>query len=93
TVPASAPPKSVLKVVVTDQAGNEEVSYQQVNPGTQVELPITWYGDNGQLTVYLNGQAEPPVVLTPSGSSSAAPSSSGTSPSPSAGTGNSGGNG
>lgn len=93
TVPASAPPKSVLKVVVTDQAGNEEVSYQQVNPGTKVELPITWYGDNGQLTVYLNGQAEPPVVLTPSGSSSAAPSSSGTSPSPSAGTGNSGGNG
>ncbi|MDA8194527.1 MAG: protein kinase [Thermaerobacter sp.] len=65
TIPNNAAPKSVLKVVVTDSAGNEEVFYQQVNPGTAVQFPVTWYGNSGQLALYLNGQALPPQTLTP----------------------------
>lgn len=77
TIPNNAPPKSVLKVVVTDSAANEEIFYQQVDPGQAVQFPVTWYGDSGQLAVYLNGQALPPQTLTPNFS-----------PSPSGGTGN-----
>lgn len=64
-IPNNAATKSVLKVVVTDVAGNEEVFYQQVNPGQTVQFPVTWYGNSGQLAVYLNGQAYPPQQLTP----------------------------
>lgn len=64
TIPSSASPKSVLKVVVTDSAGNEEVYYQEVNPGNTVQYPVTWYGSTGQLAIYLNGQALPPQTLT-----------------------------
>lgn len=83
SVPSSAAPKSVLKVVITDQAGNEEVYYQQVNPGKTVEFPIVWYGNTGQLLAYLNGQAAPPEALTPNSPSPTSASSSTSSSSPS----------
>ncbi|POB09228.1 MAG: serine/threonine-protein kinase [Sulfobacillus thermosulfidooxidans] len=67
-IPNSAAPKSVLKVVVTDSAGNEEVFYQQVNPGQQIQIPVTWYGTSGQLLVFLNGQAQAPQPLVANGS-------------------------
>ncbi len=67
-IPNSTAPKSVLKVVVTDSAGNEEVFYQQVNPGQQIQVPVTWYGTTGQLLVFLNGQAQAPQALTSSSS-------------------------
>ncbi|NMP22407.1 protein kinase [Sulfobacillus sp. DSM 109850] len=91
TIPSSARPKSLLKVIVTDQAGNEEVYYQQVNPGEPVSYVVIWYGTRGELSASLNGQVEPPRTLLPSNTSSStsAPSSgtsapsSGPSPSPS----------
>lgn len=64
-IPSSAPPRSVLKVVVTDSAHNEEVFYQEVNPGNPVDIPVTWYGKSGQLVIYLNGQPSAPQALTP----------------------------
>ncbi len=73
-IPNSAAPKSVLKMVVTDSAGNEEVFYQQVNPGEQVENPVTWYGSQGQLTVFLNGQAQAPQPLAANGTPATPPS-------------------
>ncbi|WP_020374653.1 protein kinase domain-containing protein [Sulfobacillus thermosulfidooxidans] len=68
-IPNNAPPKSLLKVVVTDSAGNEEVIYQQVDPGQQIQIPVTWYGTRGQLLVFLNGQAQAPQPLTANGNS------------------------
>jgi serine/threonine-protein kinase len=62
-IPNSAPSQSLLKIVVTDSAGNEEVFYQQVNPDQQVKIPFTWYGTNGQLVAFLNGQEQPPQPL------------------------------
>lgn len=85
TIPSSASPKSLFKVVVTDQAGNTEVFYQQVNPGQQVEYPVTWYGTNGQIFVSLNGQVEAPQTLTPNLSSSTTPTPSSSAPSTSTG--------
>lgn len=76
TIPLSASPKSLFKVVVTDQAGNEEVFYQQVNPGEQVQYPVTWYGTTGEIVVSLNGQIEPPQALVPNTSTSVSPPSS-----------------
>jgi serine/threonine-protein kinase len=67
-IPNSATPKSVLKVLVTDSAGNEEVFYQQVNPGQQIQIPVVWYGTSGQLLVFLNGQAQAPQALPTNGS-------------------------
>ncbi|MBX5466294.1 MAG: PASTA domain-containing protein [Firmicutes bacterium] len=72
TIPASVPPASLLKVVVTDNAGNEEVIYQAVNPGVTVRIPFTWYGTSAQVTTYLNGQQQT-VVNLGSGQPSAAP--------------------
>ncbi|MCY0900237.1 MAG: PASTA domain-containing protein [Firmicutes bacterium] len=57
-IPNSAPAQSLLKIVVTDSVGNEEVFYQRVNPGQQVKIPFTWYGTSGQLVAFLNGQEE-----------------------------------
>lgn len=56
TVPKNAAPKSLLKIVVVDQADNEEVYYQQVNPGQSVEWVVHWYGTSGSATISLNGQ-------------------------------------
>lgn len=85
SIPSSAHTKSLLKVVVTDQAGNEEVLYEEVNPGQQVDYPVTWYGTTGEVTVSLNGQPGTPKALTatpPSTSSSpSAPSTSSSPPS------------
>jgi serine/threonine-protein kinase len=79
-VPATAPANSVIKLVVTDAEGNEEVYWAQVAPGQTVTWTVTWYGPSGQLTEYLNGQQQgPPTPLQPAGaspSSSAGPSSS-----------------
>lgn len=83
TIPTSARPKSLLKVVVTDQAGNEEVYYQQVNPGEQVSYPVVWYGNSGDLTASLNGQVQPIKRLVPNHSTS--PSASSTSSQPPSG--------
>ncbi len=69
-IPNNAPAKSILKVVVTDSAGNEEVFYQQVNPGQPVQIPVTWYGSTGQLLVFLNSQAQAPQPLTANGTTS-----------------------
>lgn len=62
-IPNSAPSQSLLKIVVTDSAGNEEVFYQRVNPGQQVKIPFTWYGTSGQLLTFLNGQEQAPQPL------------------------------
>lgn len=71
TVPGGAPSPSWVKAVVTDAAGNEEVYYQQAQPGQSVSFTVVWYGANGQLVVYLNGQQQgPPTALTPGGSPS-----------------------
>lgn len=72
-IPNSAPPKSILKVVVTDSAGNEEVIYQQVDPGQQIQIPVTWYGTRGQLLVFLNGQAQSPQPLTANSNTTTSP--------------------
>lgn len=94
-IPNSVPPKSLFKVVVTDQADNEEVYYQLVNPGEQVRYPVVWYGTQGEVSVSLNGQVETPQTLTPSTSSSSSsasgPSSSGPSSGPSSGSSSSSG--
>ncbi len=81
TIPSSAAAKSLLKVVVTDQADNQEVYYQQVNPGQVVSYPVDWYGNNGQMMVYINGQAEPAKALTTNPSSSPSGTSPSTAPS------------
>jgi beta-lactam-binding protein with PASTA domain/tRNA A-37 threonylcarbamoyl transferase component Bud32 len=71
TVPAGAPSPSWVKAVVTDAAGNEEVYYQQAQPGQTVSFTVVWYGSHGQLVVYLNGQQQgPPTSLTPGNSPS-----------------------
>lgn len=62
-IPQNTPPQSLLKVIVKDSAGNEEVFYRQVNPGQKIQIPVTWYGINGQLVIILNGQALPPQPL------------------------------
>ncbi|MCY0884979.1 MAG: PASTA domain-containing protein, partial [Firmicutes bacterium] len=77
-VPASAPPDSVVKVVITDNMDNEEVYYQRVGPGQTVNLPFVWYGTSGQLLVFLNGQAQPPTALVPNYGPSPAPAPGGT---------------
>lgn len=77
TISSSARPKSLLKIVVTDQAGNQEMYYQQVNPGEPIEWIVHWYGNTGQYVISLNGQAEQPYALVPNSSAS-----SGSSPSP-----------
>ncbi len=65
TVPAGAPSHSVVEAVVTDATGNEEVYYQAVQPGQQVSFTVAWYGQSGQLVLYLNGAAQgAPTVLT-----------------------------
>ncbi len=76
-IPSTAQPKSVLKVVVTDSANNEEVFYQQVNPGTPVQIPVTWFGTTGQMLVFLNGQAQAPQVLTSNTGTSTPPGTTG----------------
>ncbi|MCL5972551.1 MAG: Stk1 family PASTA domain-containing Ser/Thr kinase [Firmicutes bacterium] len=73
-IPSTAPPKSVLKVVVTDSADNQEVFYQLVNPGKVVSFTVVWYGTSGQLEPYLNGQPQAPTALTASVSNSTPPS-------------------
>ncbi|MCY0882071.1 MAG: PASTA domain-containing protein, partial [Firmicutes bacterium] len=79
-IPDTAPAHSRFQVVATDEAGNTETFYEQVNPGQTIELPITWYGYTGQLQTYLNGQQNPPQTL--SVSSAASPSAApGTPPS------------
>ncbi len=83
SISTSASPKSLLKVVVTDQAGNEEVFYRQVNPGETVPLTVTWYGSYGQLVDFLNGKVQPGRRLTPQTASSSSPSPSPPSSSPS----------
>ena len=77
SIPSSAPIKSLLKVVVTDSANNEEVVYQQVNPGETAQIPVVWYGSKANMTIWLNGQAQAPQVLTPSTANSTPPSPSG----------------
>lgn len=77
-VPAGAPNPSWVKAVVTDASGNQEVYYQQVQPGQQVSLTVTWYGANAQLVLYLNGQQQgSPTTLTPGGSPGAGPGGGG----------------
>lgn len=76
-IPSSAPPKSLLKVVVTDSANNEEVIYQQVNPGETAQIPVVWYGSKANMSIWLNGQAQAPYVLTSNPTSSTPPSPSG----------------
>ncbi len=73
-IPSSAPSKSLLKVVVTDSANNEEVFYQQVNPGGTGQIIFSWYGSHGSMQIWLNGQAQAPQSFTPNNSSSTAPS-------------------
>ncbi|MCL6562135.1 MAG: PASTA domain-containing protein [Firmicutes bacterium] len=63
TIPSTVPPGSLMKVVVMDSAGNEEVFYQAVNPGVTVRQPFTWYGTSAQVTTYLNGQKQTVVTL------------------------------
>ncbi len=66
TVPTSAPSHSLVEAEVTDSTGNEEVYYQAVTPGQQVSFTVSWYGQSGQLILYLNGVAQgQPTVLTP----------------------------
>ena len=66
TVPTSAPSHSLVEAQVTDSTGNEEVYYQAVTPGQQVSFTVAWYGQSGQLVLYLNGTAQgQPTVLTP----------------------------
>lgn len=70
-VPSGTAPNSLVKAVVTDQASNEEVYYQQVKAGQSVSFTVQWYGQAGQLVVYLNGQQQgPPTTLTPQKASS-----------------------
>lgn len=95
-IPSSARPKSLLKVMVTDQAGNEEVFYKQVNPGETVPLTVTWYGSSASLFATLNGEVQPSQTLYPqnhssSPSSSAVPSGNSPSQSPTPPSGNAGG--
>lgn len=75
-IAGGAPAHSVLKVVVTDVEGNEEVFWQQVTPGQTATITVQWYGTSGQLVEYLNGQQQgsptPLVPNTASSSSSAA---------------------
>ncbi|PSR34691.1 MAG: Stk1 family PASTA domain-containing Ser/Thr kinase [Sulfobacillus benefaciens] len=73
-IPSTAPPKSLLKVVVTDSADNQEVFYQLVNPGKVVSFTVVWYGTTGQLEPYLNGQPQAPTALTSNSGNSAPPS-------------------
>lgn len=87
-IPSDASPKSLLKVVVTDQADNVEIFYRQVSPGQDPKFPVVWYGTSGSgsVTASLNGQPAPPQPLTvssPSPSPSQSPSPSNNSPSPS----------
>jgi beta-lactam-binding protein with PASTA domain/tRNA A-37 threonylcarbamoyl transferase component Bud32 len=58
TVASNVPANSLLKVVVTDSAGNEEVYYMQVTPGEPLTQVVTWYGSAAQVTTYLNGQQQ-----------------------------------
>jgi beta-lactam-binding protein with PASTA domain/tRNA A-37 threonylcarbamoyl transferase component Bud32 len=58
SIPFTVNPGSVLKVVVQDTAGNMEVYYEQVGPGQQVSIKVTWYGTSAQETTYLNGQQQ-----------------------------------
>ena len=66
TVPTSAPSHSLVEAQVTDSTGNEEVYYQAVTPGQNVSFTVAWYGQSGQLVLYLNGSVQgQPTVLTP----------------------------
>ncbi len=80
-IPNNAPSKSVLKAVVTDSAGNKEVFYQQVNPGQPIQIPVIWYGSNGQVLLFLNGQAQAPQRLTATGTAGSPSVANSTSPS------------
>lgn len=82
-IPPSVSPKSLLKIVVTDDADNQEVDYQQVNPGQTIEYPVLWYGNGGQLLWYINGQAQAPRPLVPTTPTSSPPPSSSPSTPPS----------
>lgn len=69
TVPSGAPRHSLVEAKVTDAAGNEEVYYQAVSPGQQVSFTVSWYGQSGQMVLYLNGVAQgKPTVLVPQAS-------------------------
>ena len=69
TVPSSAPRHSLVEAKVTDSAGNEEVYYQSVAPGQQVSFTVSWYGQSGEMVLYLNGVAQgSPTVLVPQAS-------------------------
>ncbi|MDA8199570.1 MAG: protein kinase [Thermaerobacter sp.] len=66
TIPTSAPSHSLVEAQVTDSTGNEEVYYQAVTPGQNVSFTVAWYGQSGQLVLYLNGSVQgQPTVLTP----------------------------
>jgi serine/threonine-protein kinase len=76
-VPSSAPPNSVVKAVVTDAAGNMEVYWAEVQPNETVPFGVVvWYGQQGQLALYLNGQLQGHSALVPTGSSSSGSSTS-----------------
>ncbi|MGC8487272.1 MAG: PASTA domain-containing protein, partial [Clostridia bacterium] len=75
-VPSTAPPNSVLKTVITDQAGNMEVFWAEVQPNETVPLTVTWYGQQGQASFYLNNQLQGTSALTPTSPSTSSPSSS-----------------
>lgn len=84
-VPSSAPPNSVVKAVVTDAAGNMEVYWAEVQPNETVPFGVVvWYGQQGQLAIYLNGQLQGHSSLVPAASGSS-PSSSSSSASSSSG--------
>lgn len=58
TVPSSVTAGSVVKIVITDSAGDEQVYYQQVSPSQAVSFPALWYGQSAQMLTYLNGQQQ-----------------------------------
>lgn len=90
TIASSARPHSLLKIVVTDAAGNEEIYYQEVNPNDAVDWTVSWYGQYAEAAISLNGtllgtRRLVPNATSPAPSSSPSPSASpSASPSPSA---------
>ncbi len=80
-IPSNVPPQSLLKIVVSDEARNEEVDYQQVNPNQPIEYHVVWYGTQANMFIFLNGQVYQHKKLFPAGSLSPSVSSSSISPS------------
>lgn len=64
-ISATTAPNSLLKMVVTDSAGNKEVFYSKVNPGSIVSVPVVWYGNTATLQTFINEQVQTSQGLTP----------------------------